>query len=416
MMTAAAAAGKNVSVEWHAPFFSGGGYCSEATTFAVALDALGVDTYVAQHGDGVSQEYIAGQRGNAGFEKVVAISRKRKKRTDVAVCHSEPGAWHVLRGPNWPSSPCPPRGAGIVVGRTMFETDRLPDGWVGRLNAVDEVWVPTEFHRAIFSAAGTSRVSVVGEPVDVDAFRPDGRELEVEGSFVVASVFKWEKRKGWDVLLAAWRDAWARDANCDAQLVLVANAYHSDSDFRAKLDTYVREDLAEPRGLRGLCPIRVASDLSQDDLESLYRRADLLAAPSRGEGWGRPHVEAMASGTPIVATNWSGPTAYLTNDNGYPLAFRPDLVRVGDGPFRDHMWAEPDVDHLAAIFRRARDFPDERRAKGARARADMVNFFSPRALALVVADRLDDLLRRRRDDDRKQQAGSTTTTTTTTEL
>lgn len=41
--------------------------------------------------------------------------------------------------------------------------------------------------------------------------------------------------------------------------------------------------------------------------------------PSRGEGWGRPHVEAMSCGTPIIATNWSGVTAYLTEQNGYPL-------------------------------------------------------------------------------------------------
>ena len=40
----------------------------------------------------------------------------------------------------------------------MFETDRLPDGWVERLNKVDEVWVPTHFHRAIFEDAGVANV------------------------------------------------------------------------------------------------------------------------------------------------------------------------------------------------------------------------------------------------------------------
>ena len=41
--------------------------------------------------------------------------------------------------------------------------------------------------------------------------------------------------------------------------------------------------------------------------------------PSRGEGWGRPHVEAMAMGLPVIATNWSGITAYLDEEVGYPI-------------------------------------------------------------------------------------------------
>ena len=50
------------------------------------------------------------------------------------------------------------------------------------------------------------------------------------------------------------------------------------------------------------------------------RAADAFVLPSRGEGWGRPHVEAMAMGLPVIATNWSGPTAYLDEAVGYALA------------------------------------------------------------------------------------------------
>lgn len=48
--------------------------------------------------------------------------------------------------------------------------------------------------------------------------------------------------------------------------------------------------------------------------------------PSHGEGWGRPILEAMAMALPVVSTNWSGPTEYLTAANAYPLpvtAFEP---------------------------------------------------------------------------------------------
>jgi glycosyltransferase involved in cell wall biosynthesis len=37
-------------------------------------------------------------------------------------------------------------------------------------------------------------------------------------------------------------------------------------------------------------------------------------------------MEAMACGTPVVATNWSGPAAFVTEQNGYPLRIEKQLV------------------------------------------------------------------------------------------
>ena len=150
--TAAAAppiAPANVSVVWHAPFFSGGGYCSEATTFVLGLAALGVPIGLEPHGDGFDQDYVAGL-DDGTLASLRALTAPRRPPPRVAVCHSEPGAWHVLDGPAWQSSACPRRsrlGAPYTIGRTMFETDRLPDGWPERLNAVDEVWAPAGVER-----------------------------------------------------------------------------------------------------------------------------------------------------------------------------------------------------------------------------------------------------------------------------
>lgn len=68
--------------------------------------------------------------------------RLKSHQLAVAICHSEPGAWHPAR---YKTSRCPPSQALYTVGRTMFETDRVPSGWSERMNQMDEIWVPTRY-------------------------------------------------------------------------------------------------------------------------------------------------------------------------------------------------------------------------------------------------------------------------------
>ena len=41
-----------------------------------------------------------------------------------------------------------------TIGRTMFETDRIPSGWAERLNVMDEVWVPSAFNARAMLGCG----------------------------------------------------------------------------------------------------------------------------------------------------------------------------------------------------------------------------------------------------------------------
>ena len=114
----------------------------------------------------------------------------------------------------------------------MFETASIPSDWAARCNEMDEIWVPTAFHVESFAAAGVvrSKLVVMPEPVDVGRFdpssvRPDsdlssfpirpitGSAAGLGTRFKFLSIFKWESRKGWDVLLAAFVAAFSADDN-----------------------------------------------------------------------------------------------------------------------------------------------------------------------------------------------------------
>ena len=193
---------------------------------------------------------------------------------------------------------------------------------------------------------------------------------------LILFVGKWEERKGVKKLLRAYHTEFKPTEN--VLLVLLTNAYHSTNQFEKEIAVYLRE-----QGLLGKGPpYTVLTGLPQTLLPSLYSLADVLAIPSHGEGWGRPHVEAMSCGTPAIATAWSGPTAFVTEDNGYPLQVAADLVPTPG--WAGHRWADPDETHLRTLLRRVHATPDEARAKGARAREDMVARFSLQALAAQV--------------------------------
>jgi len=58
-------------------------------------------------------------------------------------------------------------------------------------------------------------------------------------------------------------------------------------------------------GLHGLGDIVLTGPLSAEDLDAVYRAADVFAYPSLHEGFGLPVLEAMSRGVPTVASNTS---------------------------------------------------------------------------------------------------------------
>lgn len=145
----AAPAPLHMPLLWMGPFLSGGGYASEAISYASALVASGqVENFaIRQHGDGYNWDFISGlpDATQVMLQELLGSSEASGVgRTGVVVCHSEPGAWNP---PLFETSLCPPHGytregregGTYTVGRTMFETDRLLPEHVKRCNKMDEV-------------------------------------------------------------------------------------------------------------------------------------------------------------------------------------------------------------------------------------------------------------------------------------
>ena len=421
--------GSSLGLWWFAPVLSGGGYGSEAVALLLGLHRAS-DSSVAvratHHGDAMDPEHFFGLPSSSrdALEATLRASTPSAERA-VVVCHSEPGAWHPAL---YETSRCPPAGAAVAVGRTMFETDRLDPEHVKRLNAMREVWVPTQWGLDTFARAGVrpEKLRVVPEAVDIERFDADAVaaspkfDLEARARRVLGpplrgggvrstkflSVFKWEARKAPEVLLSAYLDAFT--AEDDVALFLRCDLYHETAAetatgtdlVAARIEAFAEARRRDTGAMTKTTPrVYALPRVPETELPSAYAAADAFVLPSRGEGWGRPHVEAMSLGLPVIATNWSGPTAFMTRQNAYPLAVENELVALPeDSHFKTHRWAQPSEDHLRSLLKHVHAFPEEARRKGKQAAADVRRRFAPETVARDVLRHVKRLARERREE------------------
>ena len=199
------------------------------------------------------------------------IENSKHSKSLISICHSEPGAWHAPY-PNYETKRCPSSDSIYTIGRTMFETDRIPSGWIDRLNFMDEIWVPTEFSRKIFEENGVekNKIKILGEPVDTIFFSPqntdkidynkilgkngdiDGETLKtirnfeflrkklLSGTIIFLFVGKWEERKGIKLVLKAYYDTFSKGQN--VLLVLLTSAYHSENNFEDEVKLFLKDE------------------------------------------------------------------------------------------------------------------------------------------------------------------------------
>lgn len=368
---------------WLAPWQNPSGYTSEALTLASAL-VSSEPIELLDVAKVKSPAFVAGLP--ADLRQLLHERLRTSVATTNRICLS-----HF---PASGFSPLPT--AAWNIGRTMFETDRLPHDWVTRCNQMDEVWVPSKFNLETFAQSGVERdklhvIPGAVDPAQFDTAHHAPLPLANRAACNFLSVFEWSLRKGWDVLLAAYlREFSAADDVCLYLRTYLMN--QPDADSARVVQQLIREFTSTLNlGDKPLPRIEVISQqIPSADLPGLYRAVDCLVAPSRGEGWGRPHHEAMLMELPVIATNWSGNTEFMTAENSLPLKF--ELVDVEAGQdlrhYHGHRWAEPSETHLRDLMRWVQRHPAEAREVGRRARVSVSERFSPVAVAQKILQRL----------------------------
>jgi glycosyltransferase involved in cell wall biosynthesis len=322
-----------------APLRDFSGYATASRDYVRALDSVGCNIVTR------TLNYDGGQCELSNREK--ELINKDLQDVDIVIQHTTPN--ETVR-----------KDGLFNVCYFAWETDRVPDEWVKKINTMDLALVPCDENLKAARVAGV-HIPIVKVPHTFDK----GKYIEREefkipnsnGKFKFLSICQISKKKGLDSLLKGFFSEFRSSDN----VMLILKAYFGSSDteeHRNKMISQINK-MKELLRINSYPNVFLVSDiLSEEAIARLYSSVDCYVLPSRGEGWGIPHFDAMGFGVPPISTGWGGPTEFITKDCGWLVDYTmsPCFDMPHPHPFMytgNDNWAEPNVLELRRAMRDA---------------------------------------------------------------
>jgi glycosyltransferase involved in cell wall biosynthesis len=225
----------------------------------------------------------------------------------------------------------------------------------GALQAADHVICVAEALRSVALELGVApeRVTTLRNGVDVERFAPGDRRAAREAlglppsGRILLCVGHLIERKGQHLLLQAL----ARGGRAEPESLVLVGSGEDERRLR---------ELAGRLGLHER--VSFVGNVAPAELPPWYRAADALVLPSLREGWPNVVLEALACGTPVLATRIWG-TPEILQGCAAGLLVEPTVDELADGlerldsldagaarPWAEQRTWDETLDGLAAIF------------------------------------------------------------------
>lgn len=287
-------------------------------------------------------------------------------------------------------------GPGLFAGRYSigwwpWELPVWPKDWHCIFKLVDEIWAATDFTFKMYTEsvemiACAPCIRKMPMAVSVDRMIPKTRQqLQLPTSrFLYLYVFDFNSylsRKNPFALIQAFQAAFHAD---EASVGLVLKTMNSDPTNKMW------------HRFKNLCKrdrriTLVDRTMSRPDILALINACDAYVSLHRSEGFGRTLAEAMLLGKPVIGTNFSGTTDFLSAKNGYPVKWKRRRVDAGEYAFIETYdnawWANPSVTHATHQLRAARSRPQFV------TKNSVISDFSPKSVGHSMKARLNELSR-----------------------
>lgn len=258
---------------------------------------------------------------------------------------------------------------GVTAG---IETTIAHHSWVEGINRMNLVLTSSNFSKKTLmeskydakdaqgNATGTLQVTtpieVLFEGADTEVYKPGVKcnlDFNFKEEFAFLFVGHWmqgdfgEDRKNVGLLVKAFLETFKNKKKKPALVLKVSSAGSSYMDR----DTQVRriQDIRDTCKTKDLPNIYLLhGEFSDEEMNEIYNHPKINAMVSltKGEGYGRPLLEFSLTKKPVIASDWSGHTDFLSNEfstlikgelkNVHPSAVVENMILA------ESMWFTPD--------------------------------------------------------------------------
>ena len=229
-------------------------------------------------------------------------------------------------------------GRGPKIGFPIFELNKFTDREKYHLNSLDEIFVCSTWAKQVIAEEIGREAKIVPLGVDRSIFYDTPADLS--GPIIFLNVGKWEIRKGHDVLIEAFLQAFNEDDNVELWM-MNGNPFLRPEQAREWENLYTNHPLKKKVKL-------LPRVQTQQELADIMRKAHCGVFPARAEGWNLEALEMMSCGRHVIVTDYSAHTDFCDRNNATMVRVF-ELEDAWDGIwFHGHgQWAKIDVDVLA---------------------------------------------------------------------
>jgi glycosyltransferase involved in cell wall biosynthesis/protein-tyrosine-phosphatase len=273
------------------------------------------------------------------------------------------------------------------IGYWFWELPEFPDEWCDRFNLLNEVWVSTKFVQESIQKKAPIPVKRIPPAITIDMNNLFSRKYFglPENRFLFLAMYdtwSYSQRKNPWAALDTFKKTFNKNDNSVGLVLKVNNA-----------KSFPNQIVELKKAIQGYNNIYLlVNPLSRKEVNSLIQSCDCFVSLHRSEGFGIVIAESMYLGKPVIATNWSGNTDFMSSENSCAVNYKLIKLEKDYGPYKlGQTWAEPDSEHAAYFMKKLADDFEWGKSLGEMGRNSIIENLSPSVVGKMIEQRLSEL-------------------------
>ena len=267
----------------------------------------------------------------------------------------------------------------------VWESEFIPQNIIDSIQFFDEIWTASSYCKDIFKRNFDDHIEVIPHPLE--------EKLEPTLNNKLATIFSNQKfsflfvfnfgssieRKNTIFLVSVFKEAFEGLDNRVELIIKTSNSKHHVEDYDK-----LKKEIGNSINIK-----IIEDDFSRNELNHIINNCDSYVSLHHSEGFGLTMAEAMYFGKPTIATNYSGNTEFMNDDNSFLVDSTRAYIEETDRHFSEEtIWGNPSFEDSVLKMRYVFENQELSKQKGKVAEQDVKKNLSFEAVGTIMKNRL----------------------------